>query len=252
MPGFFGESAAHPLIAGHRGYMSKYPENTMLGYRMAHALGVDMLEIDLRQTRCGEIVMIHDAKLDRTTNGRGRVEEHTLAQLQQLDAGQGERIPVFEEFLAWVQPTSLLLNVEIKTKTHALVDQAVALLERYSLRDACVIACFDADITEYANRQHGMRTQGFPGFAMQNFKPDSYNFLYSVGIEMCHLTPELADEFLGRGIQPWCWCADTPADVERMRMCGATLCTCNDPVPAMRQFRTIKEPYYEQSTKLQI
>ena len=237
MPGFFGETRERPLIAGHRGYKAKYPENTMLSYRKAHELGVDMLEIDLRLTRDGQLIMMHDATLDRTTNGRGKVEKHTLAELRRFDAGLGERIPTFEEFLDWAHITELFLNVEIKTKTHEAVDKAVALLERYHMLGPSVITCFDADITEYANRRYGAKTQGFPKRQMQNFNKNSYAFLYSVGIQMCDLTPALVDEFNGRGIQPWCWCPDTPEEVERMRMCGATLCTCNDPVPAIELLR---------------
>ena len=237
MTGYFGECAARPLIAGHRGYKTMYPENTMLSYRKARELGVDMLEIDLRLSRDGQLVMMHDGTIDRTTDGHGEVKSFTLKELQGFDAGWGERIPTFEEFLDWVQPTGLFLNVEIKTKTHEAVDKAVALLERYRMLEPSVITCFDADITEYANRRHGAKTQGFPKHNMQHFKRGSYDFLYSVGIEMCDLTPALVDEFNGRGIQPWCWCPDTPEEIERMRMCGATLCTCNDPVPAINLFR---------------
>ncbi|MCL2299981.1 MAG: glycerophosphodiester phosphodiesterase [Firmicutes bacterium] len=237
MIGFFGESAERPLIAGHRGYKARYPENTMLGFRKARELGVDMLEIDLRLSRDGHLVLIHDATLDRTTDGTGRAESYTLGELLRLDAGLGERIPVFEEFLDWAQGTGLLLNVEIKTRTHETVDKAAALLEQYRMAQRGVIACFDAGITQYANQRHGMRTQGFPRHAMQNFRRDSYDYLYSVGIEMRDLTPALAEEFHGRGIQPWCWCPDTIEAVERMRACGATLCTCNDPGPAMAVLR---------------
>jgi len=237
MTGYFGESAARPLIAGHRGYKAMYPENTMLSYRKALELGVDMIEIDLRLSRDGHLVLIHDATLDRTTNGRGPVERHTLKELLALDAGLGERIPTFEGFLDWARDTGLFLNVEIKTKTHEAVDKAVALLENRRMLAPSVIACFDAGITEYANRQYGAKTQGFPRHAMKNFKRGSYDFLYSVGIEMRDLTPALVDEFNGRGIQPWCWCPDTMEEVERMRACGATLCTCNEPTAAMGVLR---------------
>ena len=209
----------------------------MLSYRKAFELGVDMLEIDLRLTRDGQIVLMHDETIDRTTNGHGPVEKHTLRELQAFDAGMGERVPSFEEFLEWVCGTGLFLNVEIKTKTHGTVDKAVALLERYRMLEPSVIACFDAGITEYANRRYGAKTQGFPRRMMKHFNRNSYDFLYSVGIAMGDLTPELADEFVGRGIQPWCWCPDTPEAIEHMRMCGATLCTCNDPVPALELLR---------------
>jgi glycerophosphoryl diester phosphodiesterase len=237
MNGFFGESATAPLVAGHRGYKAQYPENTMLSYRKAFGLGVDMLEIDLRLTKDGQLALIHDESVDRTTDGRGLVRDFTLARLQSLDAGQREHIPCFEEFLDWSSQTPLFLNVEIKTKTNRAVDLAVTLLERYRMLERSVIACFDADITAYAFRQYGARTQGFPRHAMQHFRRDSYDCLYSVGIAMRDLSPALVDEFNGRGIQPWCWCPDTPEEIKRMRACGATLCTCNDPVPALRLLR---------------
>ena len=245
MTGFFGESAARPLVAGHRGYKAKYPENTMLGFRKALALGVDMLEIDLRLTRDGQLILMHDATVDRTTNGHGRIEQFTMKDVRALDAGLGERVPSFEEFLDWVQSTGLFLNVEIKTKTRETVDKAIALLARYRMLEPSVIACFDAGITEYANRQYGAKTQGFPKRDMQNFKHNSYDFLYSVGIQMCDLTPALTDEFNGRGIQPWCWCPDTTEEIERMRMCGATLCTCNDPTAALLLREKRRVPHEE-------
>ena len=237
MTGYFGESTARPLVAAHRGYSARYPENTMLAYRKAHVLGVDMLEIDLHLARDGRLAMIHDGTVDRTTNGTGWVAGFTIAELQALDAGRGERIPDFEDFLAWVSTTGLLLNVEIKSKTHATVDLAVRLLEQYRMFDKCVIACFDADITEYACRQHGAKTQGFVDLDMQNFKPNSYDFLYSVGLEIGGLTPARVDEFNGRGIQPWCWCPDTRENIQKMLRCGATLCTCNELAPAMELLR---------------
>ena len=237
MTGYFGESPEYPLVAGHRGWKARYPENTMLSYRKAFEAGVDMLEIDLHLTKDGQLAMIHDRTLDRTTNGTGPVCEFTLAQLQDLDAGQGERIPCFEEFLAWAAATPLFLNVEIKTKTNETVDKTVALLERHDMLGRIVIACFDANITEYACQQYGVRTQGFPRRHMQHFHRYSYDFLYSVGIEMCDLTPALVDEFNGRGIQPWCWCPDTREDIRRMVAAGSTLCTCNEIAPALELLR---------------
>ena len=232
MTGYFGESAARPLIAGHRGYAARYPENTMLSYRAAFDCGVDMLEIDLHLTRDGQLALIHDGTVDRTTDGRGRVGGFTLAELQAFDAGLGEKIPEFGEFLSWIGKTSLYLNVEIKTKTHEAVDKAVALLEQYHMLDRCVIASWDAAITEYACRQYALKTQGFP-----HFRPESYKFLYSVGIGMGDLIPAMVEKFNRLGIQPWCWCPDTHADIRKMLACGATLCTCNEIAPAIELLR---------------
>ena len=75
------------LVFGHRGASGDAPEHTLLSYRLAKELGADHLEIDLQQTKDGELVALHDEDVDRTTNGTGNVADFTLAELQQLDAG---------------------------------------------------------------------------------------------------------------------------------------------------------------------
>lgn len=74
-------------VAAHRGWSTKYPENTMPAFRAALELGVDQLETDVRVTKDGELVLIHDGTVDRTTDGTGRVYDMTFEELQQLDAG---------------------------------------------------------------------------------------------------------------------------------------------------------------------
>src|SRR4030042_4999738 len=100
-------------IMGHRGASFYEPENTLRSFRRALQMGVAAVELDVHRTRDGRLAVIHDATLERTTNGRGRVRDFTLAELQQLDAGQGERIPSLEEALDLVRGRALLL-VELK------------------------------------------------------------------------------------------------------------------------------------------
>lgn len=99
------------LIA-HRGFSGRHPENTLRAFRAAEELGVDMVECDVHRSLDGQLVVIHDATLDRTTNGTGPVRARTLAEIQALDAGDGERVPTLEELLAAV---SLPVVVEVKT-----------------------------------------------------------------------------------------------------------------------------------------
>jgi glycerophosphoryl diester phosphodiesterase len=96
-------------VVGHRGAAKLWPENTLKGFRNAIKLGVDAMECDVHLTRDGHLVVIHDATLDRTTNGTGRVRAHNLATLRQLDAGQGEQIPLIEEVLGVVKGKVRLL-----------------------------------------------------------------------------------------------------------------------------------------------
>ena len=108
-------------IVAHRGLAPGVPENTMAAFRKALSLGVDLIEIDIRFTKDGQAVIMHDRSVNRTTNGNGYVRNLTLSQVKRLDAGSwfsenfsGERVPSFEEVLALVSGsrTGLLLDIK--------------------------------------------------------------------------------------------------------------------------------------------
>ena len=103
---YWTQSKDNIYVAAHRGWSTVYPENTLLAFKKAIEIGVDQIETDVRITRDGELVCIHDATVDRTTNGTGKVCDKLLSELKTLDAGSwkgaefaGERIPTFIEFL---------------------------------------------------------------------------------------------------------------------------------------------------------
>ncbi len=100
-------------IMGHRGAPAVEPENTLRSFRRALAMGVAAVELDVQLTGDGRLAVIHDETLDRTTNGKGPVNNFTLAELQQLDAGQGEPIPSLEEVFDLVKGKAHLV-VELK------------------------------------------------------------------------------------------------------------------------------------------
>ena len=104
---------------GHRGASAHTPENTLLAFRRALELGADGIEVDIQRTADGELVLIHDDAVDRTTNGTGIVGEMTYAALAALDAGEGERIPTLTEMLRWATDAipggvAPFLNLELK------------------------------------------------------------------------------------------------------------------------------------------
>lgn len=86
-----------PLIGGHRGNAADLPENTLAACRSALELGVDIVECDVHLSADGELIVIHDATLERTTDGSGTVRSHTLAELRALDAGDGLPPPTLDE-----------------------------------------------------------------------------------------------------------------------------------------------------------
>jgi glycerophosphoryl diester phosphodiesterase len=108
-------------VIGHRGASGSAPENTLAAFRLAVEQGARFIETDLRLSRDARLVAIHDATLDRTTSGRGRVRDFTLAELRQLDAGAwfapefaGQRIPTLEEILAFSRERDVDFFLEVK------------------------------------------------------------------------------------------------------------------------------------------
>lgn len=106
-----------PFVVGHRGAAGLEPENTIRSIRRAVDLGVDAVEVDVRRAGSGELVIIHDPTVDRTTNGKGKVSSLPLPELKLLDAGKGESIPTLEELLpAMGSETGLFIEIkEVET-----------------------------------------------------------------------------------------------------------------------------------------
>ncbi|HEY4391764.1 MAG TPA: glycerophosphodiester phosphodiesterase family protein [Paenibacillus sp.] len=129
----------------HRGYPLKHPENTLRSFRAALELGFDHLELDVQLTSDGVPVVIHDATLDRTTNGQGLVRSHTLQELKQLDAGEGEQIPTLEEALLLLKD-QLIVDIELKQTGDAMPGLESATLEvinRLGMKEQVILSSFD-------------------------------------------------------------------------------------------------------------
>jgi glycerophosphoryl diester phosphodiesterase len=115
-------------IFGHRGAKGTYPENTLLSFKKAIEIGVDGLELDVHVTKDGEVVVIHDETLDRTTSGSGWIKDLTLAEIRKVSAGSRfchfnkyeknwdhEKVPTLQEVLELIAPYPIELNIELKT-----------------------------------------------------------------------------------------------------------------------------------------
>ena len=111
----YAVNAQQTQIIGHRGAMGHAPENTVLSVQKALALDVDGIEIDVFRCQSGEIVVFHDKKLNELTNGKGRIEQKTWAQLQELQVMGSEPIPVLEEIIQLINGR-VQLNIELKGK----------------------------------------------------------------------------------------------------------------------------------------
>ncbi|MEH7298711.1 glycerophosphodiester phosphodiesterase [Neobacillus drentensis] len=132
--GITKERRGHSFIKiGHRGAAGYCPENTFASFNKALELGANYLEIDIQMTRDGELVIIHDPTVNRTTNGKGRVRDFTLEELQSLDAGSWfhsefskERIPSFNEFLnTYAGKVGLLIELK-KPNLYPGIEEKIA------------------------------------------------------------------------------------------------------------------------------
>ncbi|MGW1518100.1 glycerophosphodiester phosphodiesterase [Streptomyces sp. NPDC002287] len=141
------------LTIGHRGVMGVEPENTLRSFIRAERCGMDAIALDVRLSKDGALVVLHDAEVDRTTDGAGTVADLTLAELRELDAGQGERVPVLEEVLDAVR-----VPLQVSVQDPATAGALVELLLRDDLAARVEVASADARLLgEVARRIPGLR-----------------------------------------------------------------------------------------------
>jgi glycerophosphoryl diester phosphodiesterase len=124
-----------PLIIAHRGDSAHVPENTLASFAAALEVGADLMEFDVQLTKDGAVIVIHDATVNRTTDGRGRVHDMTLAQIRTLSAGypsrfgathRGERVPTLGEALALLKDRA---RVMVEIKSDSVTDDAESGIE---------------------------------------------------------------------------------------------------------------------------
>jgi glycerophosphoryl diester phosphodiesterase len=132
-----------PWIIAHRGASEEEPENTLRAFRRAAELGADMVELDLHLSRDGELVVIHDARVDKTTDGAGEVRALTLAELRRLDAGRGERIPTLQEVIDALRSRCRLY---IELKAPGTPAAAAETIIRAGLGEDVIIGSFQPDL----------------------------------------------------------------------------------------------------------
>lgn len=141
-----------PYVIGHRGAAGYAPENTMVSFERGIALRADAIELDIHPTSDGELVVIHDPTLDRTTSGQGLVSAHTLAEIQALDAGswfdpsfRDERVPTLVEVLEWARGRTKVV-IEIKQGPifyPSIAELLAAALDRTGMRGEVLAISFD-------------------------------------------------------------------------------------------------------------
>ncbi len=132
-------------VFAHRGGLAQAPENTLAAFRNAISQGADWLEFDVQMTKDGELVVIHDETVDRTTDGTGAVRDLTLQQIRSLDAGDGQKVPTFAEVLDLAKASSMKIFPETKS-AHlypGVEEKLLQTLEQAGYMDRTVIQSFE-------------------------------------------------------------------------------------------------------------
>jgi len=130
-------------VFGHRGCAGLEPENTIRAFKRAIDLGVDLIEFDVRMTRDKKLVVIHDEKLDRTTNGIGFVKDFNFAEIRKFDAGKGEKIPSLEETINFLKNKKPIIVIEIKEPE--TTEKILEIIKKEKLEDKVLIVSFWLD-----------------------------------------------------------------------------------------------------------
>ncbi|MFF1262529.1 glycerophosphodiester phosphodiesterase family protein [Streptomyces sp. NBC_01280] len=214
------------LTIGHRGVMGVEPENTLRSFVAAQHAGLDLIELDLHLSKDGALVVMHDADVDRTTDGRGPIADKTLAELRALDAGRGERVPVFEEVLDAV---SKPLQAEIKdvAAARALAD---VMLRRDLVSRVEVISFHDAAIAEIARLVPGVRT----ALVASRYGTDVVERATAVGatslvLNIRRLTQEIVERARKADLRIIGWVVNTQDDLRLVRALGLDAATTDYP-----------------------
>lgn len=209
----------------HRGASGSAPENTLVAFKKAIDIGVDAVELDLHGTADGEVVVIHDTSLDRTTNRDGRVNQTPLETIQRADAGGwfssefvGEPVPTLVEALACIAKQTIAV---LEIKDPLIAEAVVTGIRETRTRDLTVIISFHTAVLQTVR---ALEPRIPTGWLIGDHNTDAspvqlcqqLGELGSTLLNVNHhlITAEFAYEVQRRGIALWCWTVD---DIHRMR-----------------------------------
>ena len=216
------------ILTGHRGAAELEPENTRLSIQKAIDLSVDQVEIDVHLTRDQHLVVIHDATVDRTTDGQGVVADFTLVEIKRLDAGKGECIPTLQEVIDLVRG-KVVLQIELKGPDTA--EPVVRAVERNSIESEVLLTSF---VHERLREARQLNPSLALGALWSNPPADACEQAIDMGAEAIHIQHQNIDAQLVRkahahGLQIRAWNPDTVEEIQRAIDLGVDAVGSNRP-----------------------
>ena len=222
------------LRIGHRGAAGHAPENTLSAIQKGIALGVDFVEIDVRRTADGVLVALHDETVNRTTNGKGRVDRLSLQDVKKFNAGNGEHIPTLEEVLKMAAGRAgLMLELKIK----GVAQQTVEAVREAGFKDPVIYASFLHDELTHV-RAADPEASLMVLFGRLPHTPVAQAIEYRpshVGLRHDTATRRLVDAFHRADLLVFVYTADSPADIQQVLSVGVDGVIANFPERIGRQ-----------------
>lgn len=235
----FMNGGDHMYNCAHRGYSEKYPENTIVAFKnaiLAHANGI---EFDVQMTKDGKLVIMHDERVDRTTNGTGLVKEFSIEELKKLEIsydGGIERVPTLEEYFELVKDLrDFTTNIELKTGIflyEGIEQEMVDMIRAYGLMDRVIISSFNHRSLAKVKR---IAPELPVGTLTECQLVGGVEYIHRAGFQYIHpsaygLTKEIVDGYHAKGIGVNVWTFDAyPYDVEELVRMGVDGIIHNDP-----------------------
>ncbi len=248
-------------VAAHRGNAKYTPENTMAAFRSAAALKPDMIETDIHMTKDGQLVLMHDHNVDRTTNGKGFVRDLTFEEIRALDAGAwkgeefaGEKVPTFREFLEFFKAyPDMLFNIELKDYpadsgafAYTSAEKIIAMMDEYGITERSVINTWSGELNEWLVEEYGGRIKIHAYSPQELMGRRQTRFVYDYSYCVClfgekgmPVVPKYKFDFAKKyDVEPWVYFPiDTEELLDKALEHGAMLFTSNDPAYVMELLR---------------
>ncbi|MEH7119101.1 glycerophosphodiester phosphodiesterase [Neobacillus vireti] len=230
-------------IFAHRGYSASFAENTMGAFVEAEKAGADGLELDVQLTKDGEMVVIHDEKVDRTTTGNGFVKDFLYKEIRKLNANKNglkkEQIPSLKEVLEWLQSNKLVCNIELKNGLipyEGMEEKVVQLIRSYGLSDRIIISSFNHYSIVYCYRI-APEIETAPLFIEGIYMPWIYaQSIRAKGIHPKHsaMSDNILVNTMDNGIAVRPYTVNKETDMHRLFNINCTAIITDDPVKALR------------------
>ena len=217
----------HFYKIAHRGASAYEPENTLRSFRRALDMGADLIEFDIRMSSDGHLIVIHDKKVDRTTDGTGLVREMTLGQLKKLDAGKGEKIPTLEEVIDFGKGKTRFV---IELKEGGVEGKIVDVIKQNDLLEDVVIVSYHSKLVKNVKQLESRVTTGLISLLPFNAVGSGKESLVDIVAPFHYLvTRGLVEKIHRNGMFLFTWVVDSQKRAEKLKEIGVDGIVTNKP-----------------------